>query len=252
METRFNFMVDEHTAQPFYILGCGMNGVGKSRFARLMLDATRAQHPRQIVVPSGPLDDTWRDLPEFPIETILMETAGLYLHQLDRLKAAGMSNEKELFFYTLGVELNKINRPYKFPIGPRQRVLFDGLTHPRYGLTRGTIIFDDFKKYLPGYHEDEGVMAILGDRLHKDLSMAFFCHDPSEIPPFMTRKNPLLILWATSGRLEGAAHKIKADIMDEILAAQERINKLHEQGKETGNWQKRGYCEPIIIETTQS
>lgn len=249
IETRFNFIIDEHTAQPFYFLGCGMNGVGKSTTGRKILETIRPKHPRQIVVPSGPMADTWADLPTFPIEDILMESAGIYIHQVDRLKNPSMADERELFFYNIGCQLNAIDKCYKFPIEKDQRILFDALTHPRYGFNRGTILFDDFKKYLKGYHEDGGVLDLLGDRLHKDLSLIFYCHDPSEIPPYMTRKNPLLLLWATSGNLDGAAHKIRKDIMDQVNEAQSRINRIHEEGKAEGNWQKRGYCEPIMIET---
>lgn len=245
----FNFLINEFLREPFYILGCGMNGVGKSFTSEIILEIMSKIEKRQIVIPSGPMDDTWHHLPLFPTEEILGEVTGLYLHNIAQLNTAKMVDKREEFFYELGVQLNAVDKAYRYPIGPNQRVLFDGLTHPTYGLMNALLICDDFKKYLHGYQEDPTVMALLGDRRHRDLDLIFMSHDPSEIPPYFLRKNPLLILWATSGNFDGAASKIKGDVMAKLQAAQDRINAKHQEGIRTGDKKLRGYCEPILIET---
>lgn len=245
----FNFLLNDREREPFYIIGCGMNGVGKSHFAKYVMEMMAPQVPRQIVIPSGPMDDTWHHLPLFPVETILEDCTGLYLHDLQQLSSSRMATERETFFYELGVALNRIDRPYRYPVTSKQRLLFDALVHPTYGLMNALLICDDFKKYLTSYNEDDDVMALLGDRRHRDLDLIFMCHDPSEIPRYFLRKNPQLVLWATSGNFDSAGAKIKPDVMRRLLDAQTRINEKNAQGKRLDDVRLRGYCEPIAIET---
>ncbi len=246
----FNFVNADGRRDPANIMLIGLNGTGKTYFEQHVLPILAEREPRQLIIPANPRHEAWKHLPVFPTEDILLDTTGLYMHQMNELNGAKRSTDREIFFYEMGKALNALDRPTRMDIISGQRLLFEAVAHPIYGLVNAAVVFDDFKNYITDNQRDPVVVNLLNDRRQRDLDIIMACHNPMDVPPYMLEKNPLIILYATSSGFASSRAKLGEKLYEQLEEAKERCDRNYLKGKEAGDPVLMGWCEPILINLT--
>lgn len=208
-----------------FIVAVGVNGTGKSTYVKKFLPFNK----RNLIVPANASDSAkaWGHVPALDVDRILKNVTGLgpFDWELLDLKA-NREKKTKLALYFHSRIWPQLRGNVKIEIPHRRKALFDIIIHDELGFTKGGLIFDDFKNYIPAYNPPENVVRWLSDRRHRELDIFLCTHSPNKIPAAFFDNGPQIVLFKTTRNFSSADQKITADVFAELIQAQERLNKL--------------------------
>jgi ABC-type oligopeptide transport system ATPase subunit len=179
----------------------GRNGTGKSTFCEKLVKGMGA---RALAVTYNGMPKIWRPYPEVDITHKKKMTFKKGIRQVIAARYEEGRNKNKVFHYV-----------YK---------------HYRDGV----IIWDDCRGYIgSAVDTNQAFRQLLLDFRHKMLDMIFVVHSPTDVPPRVWGFTTTVWVGATDALVNKS--QVKTSSADEIIAAQQYVNKVFRAAKQRGD-----------------
>jgi len=227
------------TRDPYFVLIVAMMKRGKSTLA---LNEFVSPDNRRLIFPASRSLPAFAGVPEIDWSEILENSTGLMPHQAAKFTEDHENYQR--FAYELGRVLNDFEGDRVIHIDSHfQAQVVRAATDKIWGFRNGTVIFDDFKNYIPSNGLPFWVQPMLTNMRSLRVDYIFLCHSFGDLPPKFLSLNPDLILGPTSAALSRSADKMPDGWFDVLEPMKARIDAISARGFETGNDSEKYYFE---------
>lgn len=175
----------------------GVPGTGKTTWIKkvVLKNAKRA-----LIIPANADDIAWHGYKKINVRRVVARVMGpsFNLRDLDMLKGAKYTAERNQLFTEFGKVFKKIKGCVLLPITSHSSLLFDIAIDDVDGFKNGTFVVDDFKNRIPKNNLKANVVTWVASLRHRQIDIVLAAHGPAQAAPEMFNFNADYVIFRTS------------------------------------------------------